>query len=75
METQLAKIVNAGLAGQPENICLQNIETNTIYEFSQIAGENISDGDLSHPTIQRILNNGHQVNTSLDSNGNILLHF
>jgi hypothetical protein len=75
METQLVRIVNRGFAGENEHACLQNQETNQIFEFSQIVGENIVDADLSHPTIQSILNNGHEVNISIDENGGITLHF
>ena len=55
MELYLAKIVNSGLDGEPQHICLQ-IETNKIFEFSKIIGETIEDNDISHPIIQRILN-------------------
>jgi hypothetical protein len=75
MENQLLKIVNAAMSGEAERIVLQNTETNTIYEFSQIVGEGISNGELSHPTIQRIVNNGFVVNGSIDENNNVTLHF
>jgi hypothetical protein len=74
MQLYLAKIVNRGLVGEPEHICLQ-IESNKIFEFSQILGESINDNDLSHPIIQAILNNGHQVNITFDENNNVTLHF
>jgi len=74
MQLYLAKIVNRGLVGEPEHICLQ-IESNKIFEFSQILGESINDNDLSHPIIQAILNNGHQVNITFDENDNVTLHF
>jgi hypothetical protein len=67
MET--LRVVNKGLAGEPEHAVLQNIETNSIYEFSSIIGEGIDDNDISHPTIQRILNNGHVVQASIDETG------
>ncbi len=72
MET--LKIVNKNLAGEPEHAVLQNVHTNAIYEFSQIAGETITDGDLSNPTIQRILSNGHTVQATI-TNGSITLNF
>lgn len=75
METQLVRIVNRGLAGEPEHLCLQNVETTKIYEFSKIVGENISDGDINHETIKRILAEGHVVNISVDENDNVTLHF
>jgi hypothetical protein len=74
MQLYLAKIVNRGLVGEPEHICLQ-VESNKIFEFSQILGESINDNDLSHPVIQAILNNGHQVNITFDENDNVTLHF
>lgn len=70
-----ARLVNKGKVGEPEYIVLQNLETNTIYELSQIVGENISNNDTSHPTIQRILNGDHTVQISVDENENITLHF
>ena len=75
METQLAQIVNIGLAGEPEHAVLQNVETNTTFEFSKVIGENITDGDMEHPTIKRILANGHTVNITFDENDNVTLHF
>lgn len=75
MELQTARIVNKGLAGEPEYVVLQNIESNTMYEFSQIVGENIPNNDLSHPIIQRILQNGHTIQISVDENQNVTLHF
>lgn len=68
------RIVNNAMLGEPENPCLQNVETNEIYEFSQIVGETIENKDLSHPTIQRILNNGHLVQATIEG-GNVTLHF
>jgi hypothetical protein len=72
MET--LRVVNKSLVGEPEHAVLQNIETNSIYEFSTIIGESIEDNNISHPTIQRILNNGHVVQASIDENG-VTLHF
>ena len=74
MQLYLAKIVNRGLVGEPQHICLQ-IESNKIFEFSQIVGEGIGDNDISHPTIQQILNKDHLVNISFDENDNVTLHF
>jgi hypothetical protein len=75
MENQLLRIVNAGLAGEPERIVLQNTETNTIYEFSQIVNESITNGDTSHPIIQQILQTGHTIHANVDENFNVTLHF
>ena len=69
------RIVNKGLAGEPEHAVLQNPETNAVYEFSNIVGETISDNDLTHPTIQQILNNGHQVQAEVSEDGMVTLHF
>jgi len=72
MET--LQVVNKGLAGEPEHVVLQSMETNAIYEFSTIVGESIGDNDISHQIIQQILNNGHVVQASIDENG-VTLHF
>jgi len=69
------RIVNKGLAGEPEHAVLQNPETAVIYEFSNIVGETIEDNNLTHPTIQQILNNGHQVQAEVDEDGMVTLHF
>lgn len=85
METQLAKVVNSGLAGEPQNICLQIVESLKLIPFSQVKfvsqnGENrnveIVDGDFQHTEIQYILNHmGHNVEVSFDENDNVTLHF
>jgi hypothetical protein len=69
------RIVNKGLEGQAEHAVLQNQATNVVYEFSNIVGETISDNDLAHPTIQQILNNGHQVQAEISEDGLVTLHF
>ena len=74
MENQLLRLVNAGLAGESERIVLQNTETYTIYEFSQIVNESIANGDLSHPIIQQILHTGHTIYANIDENFNVTLH-
>jgi hypothetical protein len=74
MENQLLRLVNAGLAGEPERIVLQNTETNTVYEFSQIVNESIANGDISHPIIQQILHTGHTIQANIDENNNVTLH-
>ena len=85
METQLAKVVNMGLVGEPQNICLQIIESLKIIPFSQVKsisqnGESrtveIVDGDFQHTEIQYILNHmGHNVEVSFDESDNVTLHF
>jgi len=74
-EIKLARIVNKSLVGEVEHAVLQNVETNTTFEFSKIIGENITDGDMEHPTIKRILANGHIVNITFDEKDNVTLHF
>ncbi len=85
MEKQLAKIVNKGLAGEPENVVLQVIDTLKIFEFSQIrhvdeAGVirdvTLIDDTLNQPEIQHILNNmGHDVEITFDESDNVTLYF
>jgi hypothetical protein len=69
------RIVNKGLLGEPEHIVLQNPETAAVYEFSNIVGETIEDNNLSHPIIQQILNNGHQVQAEVGEDGLVTLYF
>ncbi len=85
MEKQLAKIVNKGLAGEPENVVLQVIDTLKIFEFSEIKHVDESgvirdvtliDDTLDQPEIQHILNNmGHNVEITFDENNNVTLYF
>ena len=74
-EIKLARVVNKSLAGEAEHAVLQNVETNETFEFSKIVGENITDGDMEHQTIKRILADGHTVNISFDESKNVTLHF
>ncbi len=71
---QIARIVNKAMLGEPEHAVLQ-IESNQTFEFSKILNEEISDADISHPTIKRILANGQVVDVSIDENENVTLHF
>ena len=84
MEQQLAKVVNKGYAGEPQHICLQILETNKIFEFSQIKYviENeetkeisLTDNNLDQIEINRILNGDHTVNIIFDENDNVTLYF
>jgi len=85
MEKQIAKIVNKGLAGEPENVVLQVTDTLKIFEFSQIkhvdeAGVirdvTLIDDTLDQTEIKHILNNmGHSVDITFDENDNVTLHF
>lgn len=72
---QTLRVVNKNMAGEPEHAVLQNIQTNSIYEFSNIVGETILDNDLAHPIIQQILNNGHQIQAEVSEDGMVTLHF
>jgi hypothetical protein len=84
MEKQLARLANSGMAGEPENIILQVIDTLKIVEFSQIKYviENeqsrevsLTNNNLSQPEIQHILNSDHIVNITFDESDNVTLHF
>jgi hypothetical protein len=85
MEKQLAKIVNRGLAGEPEDIVLQVIDTAKIFEFSKIkhvdeAGTvrdvTLIDDNLNQPEIQHILHNmGHDVDITFDENDEVTIYF
>ena len=72
MET--LRIVNKSLIGELEHAVLQNVNTNTTYEFSQVVNYTIADNDISNPIIQQILNNGHTVQSEI-IDGNVTLHF
>ena len=85
MEKQLAKIVNKGLAGEPQNVVLQVIDTLKIFEFSQIkhvdeAGSvrdvTLIDDTLDQPEILHILNAmGQTVDITFDENENVTIYF
>jgi len=84
MEKQLARLANNGMAGEPENIILQVVDTLKIVEFSQIKYviENeqsrevsLTNNNLSQPEIQHILNSDHIVNITFDESDNVTLHF
>ena len=85
MDAQFARIVNKGLAGEPENVVLQMIDTLKIFEFSQIKyveqggvirDVTLIDDTLNQPEIQHILNElNHTVEITFDENDNVTLHF
>ncbi len=84
MEQQLARLANKGLAGEPENIILQVIDTLKIVNFSQIKyvienGESrevsLLDNNLNQPEIQHILNTDHIVSITFDDTDNVTLYF
>ena len=52
---------------------LYTLTANTVYEFSQIVNETITNGDLSHPVIQQILQTGHTIQANVDENFNVTL--
>lgn len=72
---KLARVVNTGLQNEPEYYALQIIETNRIFQFSEIKcvletgtalilETPLNDNDLHQPIIQKILNQGHIINVS-----------
>ena len=85
MEKQLARLANNGMAGEPENIILQVVDTLKIVEFSQIkhvdeAGSirdvTLVDNEFNQSEVQHILNNmGHTVDITFDENDNVTLYF
>jgi hypothetical protein len=84
MEAKLARIVNKGFEGEPQNPVLQVIDTLELFDFSQIKYGNSAEGqveltiedmDLNNSTIQHILNNGHAVNITWDENNIVTLQF
>jgi len=85
MEKHLAKVVNMGLTGEPQNICLQIIETLKVFPFSKIKfiSENgevrpteIPDGEYLHSDILHVINNmGHVVDITFDDGDEATLYF
>ena len=85
MEKHLAKVVNMGLTGEPQNICLQIIETLKVFPFSKIKfiSENgelrvteIPDGEYFHSDILHVINNmGHVVDITFDDSDEATLYF
>jgi hypothetical protein len=85
MEKQLARIVNKGLAGEPEYVVFQIKENLQCIEFSQIKfiNENdtlrevvLSNSGISQPEILHVLNEmGHECELSINENGLVTLHF
>ena len=84
MEQQLARLANRGMAGEPENIVPQVIDTLKIVNFSQIKnviengetrGVSLLDNNLNQAEIQHILNSDHTVNITFDENDNVTLYF
>lgn len=85
MEKQSSRIVNKGLAGEPQHLVLQVVDTLKIFEFSQIKHVNESDvirditlvdDELNQPEILHILNNmGHVVDITFDEDENVTIYF
>ena len=85
MEKQSSRIVNKGLAGEPQQLVIQVIDTLKIFEFSQIKHVNESDvirdvilvdDDFNQPEILHILNSmGHVVDITFDENENVTIYF
>jgi hypothetical protein len=84
MEKQLARLANKGMAGEPENIILQVIDTLKIVEFSQIKyviqneesrEVSLTNNNLNQAEIQHILNSDHVVNITFDESDNVTLYF
>lgn len=85
MEKQLARIVNKGLAGEPENVVFQVKENLQCVEFSQIKfiNENdtirevvLSNSDINQPEILHVLNEmGHECELSVNDGNEVTLHF
>jgi hypothetical protein len=85
MEKQSSRIVNKGLAGEPQYLVIQVTDTLKIFEFSQIKHVNESDvirdvilidDELNQPEILHILNNmGQTVDITFDENENVTIYF
>ena len=85
MEKQSSRIVNKGLAGEPQHLVIQVTDTLKIIEFSQIKHVDeagvirdviLIDDTLDQPEIQHILRNmGHDVDITFDENDNVTLYF
>lgn len=84
---KLARIVNKSAEGEPEHAVLQIIQTNKIFEFSEVKfiyesgktimlSERMNDNDLNQPIIRRILNQNHTVMLSYyEPNDDVTLLF
>ena len=85
MEKQSVRIVNKGLAGEPQHLVIQVTDTLKIFEFSQIKHVNESDvirditlvdDELNQPEILHILNAmGQTVDVTFDENENVTVYF
>jgi len=85
MEKQSSRIVNKGLAGEPQHLVIQVTDTLKIFEFSQIKHVNESDvirditlvdDELNQPEILHILNAmGQTVDITFDENEKVTIYF
>lgn len=86
MEKKLARIVNKGLAGEPEHVVFQIKENLHCVEFSQIKYVSESDGSirevslidatLDQPEILHVLNSmAHECEISINENDEATLYF
>lgn len=86
MEKKIARIVNKGLAGEPEHAVLQCNEDLRCIEFSDVKFVNENDGEvrgvslvdavLDQPEILHILNvKGHECEVSFNEVGEVTLYF
>jgi len=85
MEKQSSRIVNKGLASEPQHLVIQVTDTLKIFEFSQIKHVNESDvirditlvdDELNQPEILHILNAmGQTVDITFDENENVTIYF
>jgi len=85
MEKKSSRIVNKGLAGEPQHLVIQVTDTLKIFEFSQIKHVNESDvirditlvdDELNQSEILHILNAmGQTVDITFDENENVTIYF
>lgn len=85
MEKQSSRIVNKGLAGEPQHLVIQVTDTLKIIEFSQIKHVDevgvirdvtLIDDTLDQPEILHILNAmGHVVDITFDEDENVTIYF
>ncbi len=86
MERKLARVVNKGLAGEPEHIVFQIKENLQCIDFSQIKYINENEGairevslvdmSLDQPEILHVINvMGHECELSINDSDEVTLYF
>lgn len=86
MEKKLARIVNMGLAGEPQHITFQIKETLQVIEFSQVkyVNENggairevsLVDAVIDQPEVLHVLNNmAHECEISINESNEATIYF